>query len=343
MATLYLIEQNTILRKTSDRLLLCHRPSTKKTTTTHVTQEDIKLEVPCADIDQVMIFGNIEVTTPALHQLLKHNIELAFFTLSGTLLGQLTPPKQKNIELRIAQFDKYHQPEFCLHFSKQIVTSKLNSAYCNVINYLANHPGLFTTREIKKFMEYKTKAAQAIDMDELRGYEGSGSAFYFSLFGKMLNKPWAFDSRTKRPPQDPVNAVLSYGYVIVSSELQSLLDGIGFDPYLGFYHQIKYGRPSLALDLVEEFRHCLIDRLALTLFNTGALSQEDFYKPPTGGVYLSITGKKVFFKQLEKMLGEFDSATTSTNKSGFRKRFQTQIAALAKTVKDNAEYAPLEI
>ncbi len=255
MATLYLVEQNTILRKSGDRLLICKKPSTKKTTTTHLTQDDIKLDLPCADIDQVMIFGNIEVTTPAIHQLLTHNIELAFFTLTGTLLGQLTPPKQKNIELRIAQFEKFHQTDFCLTFSKQIVSSKLNSAYINIKKHLANHPGLFTTQQVQKFSDYKTKAENAKDLDELRGYEGSGSAFYFKLFSKMIKPPWNFDARTKRPPQDPVNAVLSYGYVIVSSELQSLLDGIGFDPYLGFYHQIKYGRPSLALDLVEEFRH----------------------------------------------------------------------------------------
>ena len=343
MATLYLIEQNTIIRKTGDRLLICKKPPARKTTTTHVTQEEIILEIPCADIDQVMIFGNIGVTTPALHKLLKHDIELAFFSLSGTLLGQLTPPKQKNIILRIAQFEQYHRQQFCLNFSKEIVKSKLNIALTNIKNHLANHPGLFQTEEIKKFNDFIVNAGKASELDELRGYEGSGSAYYFKLFGRMLKPPWMFDTRTKRPPLDPVNAVLSYGYVIVTAELQSLLDGIGFDPYLGFYHQIKYGRPSLALDLVEEFRHCLIDRLSLTLFNTGVFTEQDFFNPPKGGVYLSLSGKKKFFKQFEKMLGQFDSATIHDEKMGYRKHFQEQVAALVKTVQHDVPYKSLEL
>jgi len=159
----------------------------------------------------------------------------------------------------------------------------------------------------------------------------------------MLKTPWEFATRTKRPPKDPVNAVLSYGYVIVTAELQSLLDGIGFDPYLGFYHQIRYGRPSLALDLVEEFRHCLIDRLALTLFNTEVFDEQDFFKPGSGGIYLSLTGKKKFFKQFEKMLGQFDSATLQDEKTGFRKLFQQQVAALVNTVQNDVPYKPLEL
>ena len=158
----------------------------------------------------------------------------------------------------------------------------------------------------------------------------------------MLKAPWTFTGRTRRPPKDPVNAVLSFGYVIVGAEIQSLLDGVGFDPFLGFYHQTSYGRPGLALDLLEEFRHCLVDRLALSLFNMGILNENDFYNPPNGGVYLNTAGKSKFFRQYEKMLGQLTAPTdTEGTKKGFRSLFQKQINALNKTIQQDQPYQML--
>ncbi len=341
MPTLYLIEQNTILRKTSDRLRLCKKRARSKTST-HVTEGEILLELPCSDIDQVMLFGNVQVTTQALQELLQHGIELALFSYSGKLLGQLTPPKTKNINLRIAQFEKFQQKDFGLEFARKIVQSKIRSAVSMLQNHLANHPGLFTTEEIGSLNNYLQQAEQADNLDSLRGFEGSSTAAYFKLMGRMLKSPWKFDGRNRRPPKDPVNAVLSFGYVVVGSEIQSLLDGVGFDPFLGFYHQIRYGRPGLALDLLEEYRHCLVDRLALSLFNKGILKQDDFYSPKEGGVYLNTTGKQKFFKHYETMLGKMPGSTsTAQTKPGFRAIFQKQIAALAHAIQENKNYIPV--
>lgn len=141
-----------------------------------------------------------------------------------------------------------------------------------------------------------------------------------------------------------MNAVLSFGYVLVGAELHSLLDGIGFDPYLGFYHTVKYGRPSLALDLLEEFRHSVVDRLALNLFNLGTLKTEDFDTLPRGeGVYLGTTGKKKFFTHYEKMLGQYQSDTDQADKKpGFRVIFQQRIYELANMIRLEASQS-LEI
>jgi CRISPR-associated protein Cas1 len=342
MAVLYLIEQNTILRKTSERLRLCkmRTPGQRKS---GVTQGDVLLELPCADIEQVMLFGNVQVTTQALQEMLQHGIEFAIFSFSGQLLGKLTPPETKNIQLRIAQFEMYHQTGFCLELSKTIIRSKISSMLQLLRTHQSNHPGLFDPGEIQKLNKFLELAASADNLDSLRGYEGSGTALYFSLFGKMFKPPWQFTLRSRRPPQDPVNAVLSFGYVIVGAELQSLLDGVGLDPFLGFYHQVSYGRPGLALDLLEEFRHALVDRLALALFNLGKFSESDFYKPPPGGVYLSTSGKRKFFEGYEKLLGQFGSATdTAAQKTGgFRKIFQQQISQLTKTILKQAPYTPI--
>jgi len=158
----------------------------------------------------------------------------------------------------------------------------------------------------------------------------------------MFKPPWQFARRSRRPPQDPVNAVLSFGYVIVGAELQSLLDGVGLDPFLGFYHQVSYGRPGLALDLLEEFRHSLVDRLALALFNLGTFTETDFYTPPNGGVYLNTSSKRKFFQGYEKRLGQFGSATVGvTTQDGFRKIFQQQIVNFSKTIVNQEPYHPV--
>ena len=334
MATLYLIEQNTILRKSGDRVLLCSKPPGTRTTS-HVSQKEIQLEIPCADIDQVMLFGNIQVTTQALQELLEHDIELAIFSYTGKLLGQLTPPKAKNIELRLKQFEKYHDQHFCLSFSQKLVQNKIQSALDNVRNYHKNYPGVFSSHDLETFKNFQEKIQSADNLDSLRGYEGSGSAFYFKLFGRMFKPPWSFDHRSRRPPEDPVNSVLSFGYVVVTTEIQSLLDGIGFDPYLGFYHQLRYGRQGLALDLVEEYRHSLVDRLALKLFNTGVFTKNDFYKPSTGGIYMNTSGKKKFFTHYEKVLGKLDDEfSPDIPEKGFRHRFQQHLSELARKIEE---------
>jgi CRISPR-associated protein Cas1 len=343
MATLYLIEQNSVLRKTSDRLILCKRPEHARKSP-GVRIEDIILELPCEDIDQVMLFGNVQVTTQALQQLLEHGIELAIFTLTGQLLGQLTPPKTKNIHLRIAQFERYHQPEFAVGFARKVVAAKIKNALFILRQHRKNHPQAFSDADFTKFDQTVAKAEQAGTLETLRGLEGAATAAYFHLFGQMLNSPWKFGGRSRRPPQDPPNAVLSFGYVIVGAELQSVLDGVGFDPYLGFYHQLDYGRPSLALDLLEEFRHSLVDRLTLNLFNMNILSSDDFFNPPRGGVYLNISGKRKFFQHYERILGEYlPSVGIEPKPKAFRAIFQQQVQALAKVVQGEADYQPFQL
>jgi len=339
MPTLYLIEQNTYLRKRGDRLLLCKRSVQGQGRPPRL--DEILLDIPCADVDHVMLFGNIQVTTQALKQLLKHGIELAIFSYSGKLLGQLTPPCTKNILLRVAQYERYKDDAFKLAFAKKIVSAKLENAMQMVRQHRKNHPDALSPQEVKALRAYGERVRSAATLDALRGFEGAGSADYFRLFGRMFAPPWTFRARSRRPPKDPVNAVLSYGYVIVGSEIQALLDGIGFDPYLGFYHSIDYGRPSLALDLLEEFRHPLVDRLALNLFNLKILNENDFMKPPKGGVYLNTEGKRKFFVQYEKMLGQTPSATdTAGAQQGFRAIFQQQIRKLQKAFLENKPYEP---
>jgi len=331
MATIYLVEQNSVLRKTSDRLRLCKKPY--KRNSPGVRQGDILMEWPGEDIDHIMVFGNIQITTQAMHYILKRGVETALFSLHGHLLGQITPPAGRNILLRRQQYTVVEDESFCLRFSKDLVLRKLKDQTELVQGYSKNHPGLINSEAQHKFELHYEAVAESESLDSLRGYEGTAAAHYFKLLGRMLPEQWVFTGRNRRPPKDAPNAVLSFGYTIVYSELWSLLDGAGFDPYLGFYHQMQYGRQSLAVDLLELFRISVVDRLMLRLFNLNILTKNDFHKVGKGGVYLSITGKKKFFIQYEKMVGRYKGETSIDPETGlFRKQFQDEVNKLMKMV-----------
>ncbi len=328
MATLYLTEQGAIVRKSSDHLIV------KK-------DEQTLLEIPCADVDHLMIFGNIQVTTPALWELAAHGIETAFFSRGGKLLLQLTPEHPKNLALRAAQWRRHFDADFALRLARAIVAGKLDNALAVIRDYRRNHPELDCAAELRLIETAREKTAAGLD--RLRGLEGSATAAYFKVLGRMLLPPWQFAARTRRPPKDPVNAVLSFGYVIVGNELRSLLDGIGFDPFAGFYHADEYGRPSLALDLLEEFRHSLVDRLALHLFNQNVFTPADFERTANAGVYLSRDGQKKFFKSYERYLGDYAGDAASASVGAFRQHFKAQAYKLAKAIQENADYQPFSL
>jgi len=340
MAVLYLMEQNVILRKSGDRILFCKRPSGKRRSP-GLREGDILMEWPCEDVDHVMVFGNIQITTQALHQLLSHGVETAIFTLNGKLLGQLTPPGGKNILLRQKQYEKYGDNHFVPEFSKSIVKLKIMSMLNLLNDHHKNYPETITGQEIADIQNTMDNIENEPNLDSLRGIEGAASAKYFGLLGRMLTDEWDFSMRSRRPPKDEPNAVLSFGYTIVGSELRSLLDGVGFDPFLGYYHQVHYGRPSLALDILEIFRHCFIDRLMIRLFNLSILTKDDFNQVGKGGVYLSKSGKGKFFTQYEQMVGQYKGESmTQDGTIKFRKHFQNTINSLMKTVMNDEPFVP---
>lgn len=330
MATLYLTEPGAVLRKSSDHFI--------------IEKNKVKLqELPCADVEHVMIFGNVQVTTPALWKLAEQSIEIAFFSLSGKLLCQLTPPWPKNLLLREAQWRQHLDSGFSLRLSRALVAGKLRNALALIRDYRRNHPELDCAAEVTALESALTKTADATSREVLLGLEGSATAAYFKTLGRMFLPPWTFTTRTRRPPKDPVNAVLSFGYTIVANELQSLLDGIGFDPYAGFYHVAEYGRPSLALDLLEEFRHSLVDRLALHLFNQNVFAAADFQTLDAGGVHLNREGQKKFFRGYERYLGDYHGSPPGASVGHFRRHFKNQAYKLAKAIQEKSDYQPFDL
>jgi len=327
MANLYLTEQNSVLRKTGDRLIV-------------QKDEEILLEVQCHKIDAVLIFGNVQFTTQAVHELFEHGIEMAILTRTGKLIGQITSPTPKNITLRLQQFKKYWDNDFRLMLSKAIVAGKIINCYHVVRLFSYNHPELSFETEIAALKTKPGDVESATRIDQLFGLEGSAAKVYFDAFGRMLLGEFSFPGRKKHPSTDPVNALLSLSYTMIFSEISSLLDGLGFDPYLAYYHSIDYGRASLASDLMEEFRAPVADRLTLNLVNNRVFGKDDFYSNPNEGVYLRREALKRYFVEYEGMLSrEFIRQETKENTT-FRKCFRHQAEKLASSIQDNKPYIP---
>lgn len=330
MANLYITEQGSILRKTGDRIIV-------------EKDDQVLLEVPCHKVDTVLIFGAVQVTIQALSELLEHEIELALFTRHGRLKGQLTPIKSKNIVLRMTQFERARDSAFALQTARAMVEAKIGNARTVLRRFAYNHPERKAAldAEIRRLDAHLAGIDRVPDLASLNGLEGIAGRAYFAGLAQMVLADLPFPGRRRRPAPDPINALLSFGYTLVGNELHSLLDGMGFDPYLGFLHQIDYGRPSLALDLLEEFRHPLVDRLTLTLINKGILKEADFALDPTSGsMYLTPEAMKVYFRHFERWMLEERIDSPDGQKLGFRRVFQLQAHRLAEAIKNGAVYQP---
>jgi len=323
MPTLYVTEQNAILRKTGDRLIV-------------EKDDEVLLEVPCLKLDTVLLFGNVQFTTQAAVEMLDHGIEMAMLSMNGRLRGQLTPPKAKNVYLRMGQYDLARSEERCLAIAREIVSAKIGNSVAVLRRYRANHPEAIGEEALAPLDRATGDARSAASLDSLRGIEGSAAAAYLKLLANTVPEEVRFQGRSRRPPRDPVNALLSFGYVLVGNELQSLLDAMGFDPYIGFYHQLDYGRPSLALDLLEELRAPLVDRFTAKVFNQGTLTGDDFVSSPQGGVYLGQEAKRTFFAAWEQELAS--PFALGEEELSFREVFRRQAGRLARAVQDGAPY-----
>lgn len=329
MANLYITEQGAWIKKTGDRIVV------------EKAGEEL-LEVPCLKIDTVLIYGNVQFTTQALVEMLDHGIELAILTLSGRLRGQLTPPHPKNLPLRMAQYERYYQEAFRLELGRALVRGKINNSLAVLRRHRRNHPQSFTPEELRPIERTLDQVEEASSTSSLRGIEGTAARRYFELLGRAVPETFTFEGRNRRPPRDPVNALLSFGYVLVSNTLQALLDALGFDPYLGFYHEIAYGRPSLALDVLEEFRPALVDRFTLSLLNRQQLVPEDFIGTPERGVSLDREGKSKYFTAYNAALNGPFTIEDGTEAS-FVDLMRRQCERIGRTLKDGEPYRPFAL
>jgi CRISPR-associated protein Cas1 len=327
MSTLYLTEQGSKLRKTSKRLVV------EKAGTT-------LLAVPAFDIDRVLIFGAVQLSTQAISFILDSGIEVSFLSMNGRLKGRLTPVQSKNVFLRLAQYDRHKDDEFKLMIAKSIIETKLKNQRTLIMRYQRNHPGIDFSSELDTIANALSSLPHKKAISSIMGVEGASTGAYFRCYARMLSQSFAFEKRTRHPPLDPTNALLSLGYVLITNEIAALVEAAGLDPFIGFLHGVRYGRRSLALDLVEEFRHPVVDGLVLTLINTGSVKDADFHKENNGAVLLNKDALKRFLTLYEERMEKQFLYRDNDSDTSYRKLFRSQVEQLEHAVLNRELYQP---
>ncbi|MBF0106829.1 MAG: CRISPR-associated endonuclease Cas1 [Deltaproteobacteria bacterium] len=225
--------------------------------------------------EQVVLFGGVEMTRSAINFFLHHEIPVIFLSQNGRYNGQLVPPIGKNVFLRLQQYTKHGDAAFHLKLARDIVAGKIQNQMVIVkrIERFQKRDLLEAGRGLKTLLD---RVPTEDNIESLRGLEGMASKIYFSVFDKGFIKPQGFKKRVRRPPTDPVNALLSLLYTFLFYRVDNVLQKRGLDPYFGHLHALTYGRRSLALDLVEEFRPVVADTLVFSLFNMNIINRADF-------------------------------------------------------------------
>jgi CRISPR-associated protein Cas1 len=330
MSTLYLTEQYAFVKKRDDCLLV--QMPDKRTR-----------EIPLMKVDQVIVVGDITLSTPALTALLEQGTEVCFLSEHGGYRGRLSPPGSKNSALRRQQYAACADPERTLALARWIVAGKLENQRTLLLrgNRKLDDPIVSAAAEqIKREMK---AAPGATNLDSLRGMEGAGAAAYFEAFAHLLRQDLGFARRARRPPTDPVNAVLSLAYTCLMNQVMAALQVVGLDPYAGYLHAAQYARPSLALDLMEEFRSIIADSVTLTLLNTRALQAEDF-EAELGTYRLRAAGRRRFYEQFEERLNTELEHPTFGYKATYRRCLELQARLLAKWLTGEIPaYPPLTV
>jgi CRISPR-associated protein Cas1 len=270
-----------------------------------VDHEQVLSEARLAEVSQVVLFGGVHVTTPVVQELCQRGIPLCYLSSGGWFYGITHGMPHKNVELRRRQYAAAVEPERALALARRFVQAKILN--CRTL-VRRNHPEP-PEEVLRALKDDARRAARAGGMDGLLGVEGTAAARYFRAFAGMLGgseadlRVFDFAQRNRRPPRDPVNALLSLAYAMLAREWTVVLHTVGFDPYQGFYHQPRYGRPALALDLMEEFRPLIADSLVLTVVNGGELRREHFVHG-LGSVALSASGRRRFLEAYERRMSQ---------------------------------------
>ncbi|SLM31161.1 CRISPR-associated protein Cas1 [Desulfamplus magnetovallimortis] len=264
METLYVVEPGAYLKKNGDSLDI-------------VKEKKIIGTIPAKGLQKILISGYVSLSGAVIDFCIKNRIETVFITPTGKFRGRLMIDEHRHVALREAQYVKLSQEEFCRNTMAIIVKGKIDNmaAFLLKRNRNRKEDKIRTTAiRLRGFSQY---LSESLSREAIRGVEGAATRIYFMAFNNLLHHPhFTFKNRSRRPPLDPVNALLSFVYTLLTNEVLSAIKICGLDPYKGSLHEISYGRPSLACDLVEEYRCMIGDSLVLNLINRNMIKPDDF-------------------------------------------------------------------
>jgi len=287
------------------------------------------------EISQVNLFGNVTLTAAALQGLCWAEKPIAHFSFGGWFYGLTQGLGLKNVFLRRDQFRRADDAPFCFGVARDVVATKIRNQRTLLQRNHVEPPALVLQR-LRRLGQQATAAAEA---DELLGIEGSAARLYFEHFNGMIKvdaedgapPPFDFQSRNRRPPRDPINALLSFAYSLLTKDLTIICHSIGFDPFIGFYHQPRFGRPALALDLMEGFRPLVADSAVLSAINTRMVTPVDFIRVGAA-VALTPAGRKGFIRAYEQRIDTLVTHPLFGYRVSYRRVMEIQARLLARLV-----------
>ena len=307
-----------------------------------------KRTIPQETLESVMVIGSVEITTQCMKECLKRGIVITFLSKYGKYFGRLTSTEYHNAYRLKNQVYLSDDREFRLNFSKKIQQAKIHNQLVILKRYIRNYVDLADIDEECKYMLLSKKNIKnAKSIEEVMGYEGIAARYYFAALSKLVWRDFKFTGRSRRPPKDPFNAMLSFGYTIIFYEIFAELENRCINPYIGFMHEVKNNHPALISDLLEEWRAVLVDSLVLSLIRGNEILIKEFDKDrETGAVVISDNGIKIMIRKLEKKMNSnmnyFDFLSEPTS---FRKGIWWQVKNLAKCIDEHDAdlYSPLMI
>ena len=300
-----------------------------------VETEQQKTEVPIGDLSELVLHGPVSLTTPALGALLREEIPITYASTGGWVLGHTVSTGHKNVAIRIAQYRAAFDERRCLAFARSLIVAKIKNSRVFLRRNFKAGDEADRDAAIEALSRLADRAAYAPSESELLGLEGEAAARYFRLFTTMFGDAardfpeFAFDKRTRRPPADPVNAVLSLGYTLLTRTWLTVLSAVGFDPYLAFYHRPRFGRPALALDMMEPFRSILADSTVIQVINNGEVKPDGFVAAGAA-VNLKPHARRAFIAAYERRLEQEVTHPVFGYRVSMRRLLEVQARLLAR-------------
>lgn len=322
MSYIYICEQGATIGFSTNRLTIDYKDGMKKT-------------LPIEPIEAIEIFGNSQITSQCMKSCLTRGIDISFYSSNGSYFGKLTSTNHVNTSRQRQQARLYDNMDFRLGLARRIIKAKISNQVVILRRYSKNSD-VDIDDKIKqiKIIERNIETADAIDV--LMGYEGLAARVYFSALGMLIDKDFHFTGRNKRPPKDPFNSMISLGYSILLNEIYGKLQAKGLNPYFGFIHSDREKHPTLASDMMEEWRAVIVDTTVMSMINGHEIQLGQFTRDEeTGGVIIDNDGMRAYIHKLEnkfrtsmKYLSDVDYPTR------FRQALELQVSALSRAIEN---------
>ena len=292
--------------------------------------------IPAEALEVIEVFGKVQITTQCIEECLKRGVNILYYSTNGAYYGRLISTNHVNVQRQRLQAERTKDLDFRIAFSKRLIDAKIRNQIVVMRRY-ARHGNYNVERSVVEMQNMYKKLENAKSIEQVMGYEGTAAKTYFRELGRMIDPQFAFSGRTRRPPKDTFNSLISLGYSIILNEFYGKIEGKGLNPCFGVMHSDHEKHPTLASDLIEEWRAVLIDSLALSMLNGHELCKDDFYtETEQPGVFLEKDGFKKYIQKLEnKFRTETRYLSYIDYSVSFRRAMDLQINQFVKVLETN--------